>query len=276
MYISSYRANRRKQKKDRRWKSGNKKEGLLFAFKRFFKLTLVILSIVPVIYAIDRTYGFLKNAVTLPSWKVEDINISNTFYIKKEKVLAYFKGLEGKSIFQIDLEGIVKKLKANPWVKEAYVRRDPSGTLFIHITERTPAALLHHEGKEYLVDEEGIILSLADRDMPGLPRIYGLDKEHLRPGEKIRGSGFYSSMELNKELLHDRWIDRSSLWIEIEKGRNITLHLKGYRIRLGKNHFHKKLRRFRMVLEDLRKRGIKYKEIDLRFKDQVIVRTAKT
>ena len=72
------------------------------------------------------------------------------------------------------------------------------------------------------------------------------------------------------------WIDLTTTGIEVGERSQIVLHLKGYRIKLGRGGYQEKLQRFYNIVKNLQDRDIPYKEVDLRFENQVIVKTLDT
>lgn len=273
MYISSYKINKRSLKNKKARKRG---KGIFIAIKRFLKLSLFILAIIPAVYLVDQGYDIVRHAIRFPLMKVNRIEVSDTFYVNKDELVTMLKDIKGKSIFQISLAEVTEKLKEHPWIKDVSIRRELPSTLIINLVERIPALSVHSNGKEYLVDEEGFILGLNQGDVPDLPVVYGLDIKELNTGERIEDQGFHASLAIKKELSYTPWIDSTSFWIEVENKKDIILHLKGFRIKLGNGDYREKLYRFHAIIEDLKKRDVKYREIDLRFKDQVIVRTFET
>lgn len=65
-----------------------------------------------------------------------------------------------KPLLSINLETLHDKVKKLPWVKNLIVQRYFPHTLCLRLEERRPIALWFHKKKNYLVDEEGELLSL--------------------------------------------------------------------------------------------------------------------
>ena len=139
----------------------------------------------------------------------------------------------------------------------------------------TPAVYVNNDHNLYLADEEGVILGDKTENALILPVVYGIDLPKGGTGNKSPVEGLSAAIEVKRELSSLSWIDLSTTGIEVEERGQIVLHLKGYRIRLGRGGYREKLKRFNEIAKNLEEKGIPYKEIDLRFDNQVIVRTVK-
>ena len=95
-----------------------------------------------------------------------------------EQIIASLPVHTGENVFATDLDGLVKELRANPWVASAEAHRELPHTLAIVVQEHVPAAVVTLGGL-YLVDPSGHPFKkaeLAADDGAGLPIITGLDR----------------------------------------------------------------------------------------------------
>ncbi|MBI5038624.1 MAG: FtsQ-type POTRA domain-containing protein [Nitrospirae bacterium] len=278
MYFSQYRSHKKPFIKKR---NGLKKNpGRLFGgVIRFLKLAVIIASLVPALYLMDKGYGFISQSHILHQadnfLKVRSVKIKGNRFVPAEELAPYLGKIEGRNIFRIDIRDIANGVKRHPWVKEVSIRRELPGTLWVDISERTPAVYVNNNGSLYLADEEGMILGDKTENALILPVVYGIDLPKGNAGNKSPVQGLSAAIEVKRELSSLPWIDLSTTGIEVEERGQIILHLKGYRIRLGRGGYREKLKRFNEIAKNLEEKGIPYKEIDLRFDNQVIVRTVK-
>ena len=107
----------------------------------------------------------------------------------------------------------------------------------------------------------------------GLPVVYGISLEGTGTGKKTNSEALFSAIRIKKELSSIPWIELPLTGIEVDGRSDITLHMRGYRIKLGHDRYKDKLRRFNEIARDLNGKGIPYKEVDLRFDNQVVVQT---
>lgn len=281
MYFSQY--NKSKSKsfgKKTRFKKN--KKGLLGGILRFIKLAVIIAAIVPALYLIDKGY---KTLAGVSNWiapayidsylKVRSIRIKGNSFVTEDALAPYLQSVQDHNILFVDIKDLANKIKKLPWVKDVMVRRALPDTIYIDISERTPAVYVNDNGNLYLADEEGIILGDKTDNLLNLPVVYGLNLPKMSQENKIPVEGLLPAIEAKREITSIPWIDISTTGIEVEEGRQIVLHLKGYRIRLGRGEYKEKLNRFYEISKNLQDKGIPFKEVDLRFNNQVIVKTLK-
>ena len=65
----------------------------------------------------------------------------------------------GAPILALSLDEMKEKLEAVPQVKTATIERELPNALHIRIQERQPIAIWQHEGKRWLIDDEGQVLT---------------------------------------------------------------------------------------------------------------------
>ena len=278
MYFSQYRSNKKPRAKKR---TGLKKtpRGLFGGVIRFLKLAAIIAALVPAFYIMDKGYGLLNKLHLVHKadnyLKVSSVRITGNHFVSAEELAPYLQKVQGRNIFRIDIRDVASRVKRHPWIKEVVVRRELPGTLWVDISERTPAVYVNNNHSLYLADEEGMILGDKTENALILPVVYGIALPKKAAGNKSPVEGLSTAIEVKRELSSLPWIDLSTTGIEVDERGQIVLHLKGYRIRLGRWGYRKKLKRFNEIAENLEEKGIPYKEIDLRFDNQVIVKTVK-
>ncbi len=94
-----------------------------------------------------------------------ELNIDGVERSRRSDVLAALDVDNGMPMFAINLARIQNQLEALPWVKQAEVTRTLPGKLNIRLHERHPYALWQEEGKVWLIDPEGEVITnkgLAD------------------------------------------------------------------------------------------------------------------
>lgn len=275
MYFSQYKTNKKISGKRNRFKKNDK--GLYGGISRFIKLALIIISIIPALYLMDKGYRFVSKSIHLDRYlKVRSVKIKGNNFIAEDELARYLQGVEGRNILRVDINDIAYKVKRHPWIKDVSVRRELPAAIFVDILERTPAVYINNDGKLYLADEEGVILGDKTGGLLSLPVVYGVNLSGVRMGEKSPVEGVLSAIEVKRELTSIPWIDLSTTGIEVGERTQIVLHLKGYRIKLGRGRYKEKLKRFYDIAKNLQDKGVPYKEVDLRFDNQVIVKTIGT
>lgn len=182
---------------------------------------------------------------------------------------------------ELDLLAIQQRIEAIPFVKQAIVRREPPTTLAIEIIERTPLVLLLNTGaKDWYLDDEGCILPAepgsAPRDLPVLTGF--IAGRSLVPGMKIRAAQVQRALHvLNVDgSIGGRSVDLFSE-VDLSQPNDLILYTleAGVPVIFGDSTLaERKLRSFRTFWENVavKSRIADLEYVDLRFRDQVVVR----
>ena len=97
----------------------------------------------------------------------------------------------GRPLLDLDLDAVDSRLTALPWVAEATVAREWSGTVRLRILERTPVVVgVDPVGAQVLLDAVGAVLESVEPGAPADPSL-----PHIRidgfgpPGSRVSGIG---------------------------------------------------------------------------------------
>lgn len=93
-----------------------------------------------------------------------------------DKLAIYAAALDGPTdaMLAVDLDRIRARLRAQPWIADASVRRRLPDTLVITVVERRPAALWQHRRRLALIDSTGAVLERDRLDrFAALPLVVG-------------------------------------------------------------------------------------------------------
>ena len=278
MYSSKYKANKKFHRKKNSFKNN---KGLYGGIIRFIKLVVIIAAIVPLFYLIDKGYGFINHFLDVSRWdnylEVRSVRVKGNNFITRDELAPYLQmqKVQGHNILTVDIKDIASRVRNYPWIKDVSVRREFPDTILVEISERTPAVYVNDHGNLYLADEEGVLLGDKTENLLSLPVVYGIDLSKMNIGNRGPVEGLSAAIEVRRELTSIPWIDLSTTGIEVEERDQIVLHLKGYRIKLGRGGYREKLQRFYGITKNLQEKGIPYKEVDLRFDNQIIIKTIK-
>ncbi len=283
MHFSQYKSKKKPAKIKNRLNGQNTKK-LRKGVIRFLILAGIVVSVIPVVYFSDNVYRLAskkpvkQRIATQTSWSdrhftVQSVTITGNNFVTMEELSPYLQRVKGNNIFKLDIADMANRLRNNPWIKDVSVRRELPSSIAINIVERTPAVYINSKNGLYLSDEEGILLGEKGVSSFGLPVVYGISLEGTGTGEKTNSEALFSAIRIKKELSSIPWIELPLTGIEVDGRSDITLHMRGYRIKLGHDRYKDKLRRFNEIAGDLNGKGIPYKEVDLRFDNQVVVQT---
>jgi len=214
---------------------------------------------------------------TSEGFRLSKVDVRGNAVLTEEEVVA-LAGLElGDNLLAIDLSAVEDALAASPRVRRAQVSRLLPGRLLIRLAEKLPAALVETaEGRLVEVSDDLTVLPAVSRTpFVDLPVVTGT-------GVSVDAEGLSESTELDRALrvLRSARCVSPWLWMEISEvriapGSGLILYTvaDGAEIRVGSGALDDDgLRRLSLVLADLRTRGVRAESIDLRFRDQAVVR----
>jgi len=169
----------------------------------------------------------------------------------------------GRSMLELNLREIARRLESLDFVRKAYIRRRPPGRVMLDILGRKPFALVNgnivvgEDGRAVSSDVKGLDLPVVDCP--------------LRKGE----GGFES---VDPGLLQQAFLVLAAVESLGVKRVDVTnlddarvLLADGTLLRLGSGRFCEKSRMIALVLRDLKERNGKVSTIDARFDSQILV-----
>lgn len=210
--------------------------------------------------------------LTSPVFLVKRITLEGNTHLQEESLRSY-EGQLTSNIFRLNLGEIRRDLLQEPYVKHAFLRRELPDRIYIRIEERVPYAMLRMKKQRVLVDREGRLLEEIDGDSRlSLPAITGIDQDR-KAGWKEDLSQALSLLETITNYGYPDLADIRE--IEMVPGQGAVLHPAGkaFEIRFGTDDFLHKMILLKRVAGDLVKRQWRIEEIDMRFSEQVVVRT---
>lgn len=170
-----------------------------------------------------------------------------------------------KNLFQISLKEVKKDITTLPWVKQVSVRRQVPSTLWVHVREHKPQALLL-DGRLYFVSEEGVVFKPVGKESNrDLPVITGLKKS--------------DSLEEALQLIHFlrdfsdfELFGLSEIHYNEVTGFSIVTLQGPMEIRLGRENIAFKIIRLKKMWESLEGRLPRVRGIDLDYEDRAFVK----
>ena len=209
-----------------------------------------------------------------PYFSVREIQVRGGEKIGGSEIVTMAGLSHGMSIWNIDSEGIEKKVGKHPWVKHVLVRREFPHRVVIQVEERSPKAVVIMGGL-YYVDSEGFVFKeVGEGERTDFPLLTGLRQAELVSRAYSTRQKIHEAMRLS-ELM-----GRSSLplsEIHFNAGGGIVLYPMVYPIafHFGWGDWEGKINRLQRILEIWKGRENRLASLDLRFHDQVVARLRK-
>ncbi len=208
---------------------------------------------------------------------VREIQVEGTRYLDGSRI-GEMAGLHvGDELFGLDLTRARQALLLDPRIARASVRHAWPRGVRVRIVEREPVLLVRH-GVPWELDSTGVLLPpLARGVVADVPLLTGPDFSRLRAGTQVltpevrRGLAWVRALAARELQLAG---EVSEVDVSDPRATGILL-MSGTRV-LGPAWppGARVLSELRVVLADLRQRGIAAEDVDLRFENQVVVRPA--
>jgi cell division protein FtsQ len=215
-------------------------------------------------------------AVRSPRFAVTAVEVVGQSRLTRDEILAAADIAPGANLLMLDPGVVAARLEALPLIRRADVIRSLPNRVTMVVEERRPLTLVN-AGRLHWIDEEGVDLGVEPRAVAlGLPVLSGLGLDDL--GTRRRRSAS-ERMRVGLALLRLLLRARTPLLAQISE---IDLHRaegpvlytqEGIEVRIGKDDWEARLGRLHGVLAQLGAAGETPISIDLRFRDQVVLRT---
>lgn len=207
---------------------------------------------------------------------VDRVRVSGLVYLDADRVRKESGLKPGDDLFSLDLSEARARLLRDPRIREADVRRSGLRGVSIRVAERVPALVVAH-GVPWEVDTAGVLMAPLQRGVVAdVPMLTGVDVARLAPGRKISGSGVQRGLAWIA-LLSDNALRLAGQVSEVDvSDAQVTsfVLMNGTRvIAPAWPSGVKQMSALRVALADLERKGMKPGEVDVRFRDQVIVRS---
>lgn len=228
-------------------------------------------------------YGVQRMGPDLAGWadQLFEITIVDTTEgqrVSREEVLALLDLAPGRGLILVDVKALEQAVETHPWIRHAEVRRVFPHTLAVEVQEREPAVVLRAGDREFLLDREGALMAEgALGTFEALPVLTGVDYVQAVWGAAGTIERVRSGIALAGLLEQD---GTRRMEVDLRTPGDLVAYYSGLRFRFGDGAFEDKVDRYRRVSDrvlDHRRRvegspAGREVEVDLRFRDRIIVR----
>jgi len=236
------------------------------ASQRIFRFFLVIILLGEIGYLGVQVSQFFRGSRLFVLNRVE---VTGTHKTKPEEIKKMVLAGQSNALLA-DLTKIKLRLESHPWIQSAVIWRELPGTIRVHITERSPAALVL-SGNLFLVDHAGRIIQLFDQDThySSLPVITGI--ADLSNAGQIK-----AALEFVDALSQDQKILKNVSEVHYYDDRSTIIYLKGlsFGLLVSKDGILPMVRKFLTYADFMEKNFPNQKLIDLRYDDQIVLKDA--
>ena len=211
-----------------------------------------------------------------PRFTVTSIEVTGQSRLSRDDIVTAAGISSGANLFTLDPREIVARLEALPLIRRAEVIRTFPDRVTLVVEERRPFTVVHAE-RLHWIDEEGVSLGVEPRAVAlSTPVLSGLRADDLGVNGQ-RSASERAGVAIS--LLHLLLRSKSSLLgqiseIDVSRPEGPVLYtVDGVEVRLGKDDWEARIGRLQGVLAQLGATKETATSIDLRFKNQVVLRT---
>jgi cell division protein FtsQ len=224
---------------------------------------------------------FAEYATTSPKFDLNIREVKGLRNLSEAIVMPQLAPLIGQNIFRANYNERIRALMQIPWVESVVFLRFWPASLSVIITERVPVGYALIGGAVVLIDKEGVPLGASTENQQhfDFPIVRGLAAENTTNDHVINRLRISRYMELLEALESGREGYSADLSeVDVSEPEDVRVILKNdpILVHLGKDNL---LPRFKLYLANIKKLKQDYPDIDavdLRFKDQIIIKRQET
>jgi len=208
-----------------------------------------------------------------PYFAVREVVVRDHHRLPADEVRAAAGIAPGMSIWEVDAAAAEARLAGHRWIRAARVHRELPHRIVIEVREERPLAIVALEdGKgEYYVSSHGHLFALVEAsDARDFPYLTGLARADLKDGERFGPRALHRALALVRQ---SGGLGVSEVHVDRVRGLTLLPMRPSVPIELGWSGFAAKLARLPRVLTLWAGRESEIVAVNLRFDDEVIVRT---
>lgn len=216
------------------------------------------------------------------SWKgellVKEVRTRGTSILQPHEVLALASVKAGQRLYDVDLEGVRRRVETNPFVQDAAVTRDIPGQVTILVHERKPVAALLADRLWYVDDSACVMPAVLSDKLYDLPFVTGsVSASEPVAGKRIPSDGLRSALALldaAKRVGEDLCYRISEVHVAPDGNLICSMAEMGVPVNFGHDNIPERLVKLDSFWKEyVARRGTQdLLYVDLRFEDQVVAR----
>lgn len=225
------------------------------------QITMGVAALLALCWTSSEIIFYLRTA---PRFEVQKFSVSGLNRVDENEVLGKAGFEVGTNVFRVRLDEIRERVEELQWVRHALVERVLPDQIIIKIVEREPIGLGRINGEVYQFDVDGMILDTTPISS-SFPILDG-----LRPGDH---QGNLQKVESYRKVVED--LGQTSLSeIHISDSGEVTVVSASdpLMVNLGTADFRGRWVKYLQLKPQIQQQYPHAVRVDLRFKNQVIVR----
>ncbi len=209
-------------------------------------------------------YSVINYVKTAPRFEVEKLAVSGLKRVDENQVLAKAGFEVGTNVFDVNLEEVRQRVEQIQWVRHALVERVLPDQIIIKVVEREPIGIARIRGEAYQFDIDAMILDPDPVSGSSFPILDGLTGDTHRNLKKVE---IYRKVleELGQTSLSEVQINNVNEVSVVETGDPLM-------VSLGTDEFRRGWIKYLQLKPQIQAQYPQAVRVDLRYKNQVIVR----
>jgi cell division protein FtsQ len=224
----------------------------------FAALKLLVGVVIVVSASAGVAWGARRYVLSSPRFAVKTIAVEGASRTTADAVAAAGGIAVGDNVLAADLEGVARKIEADPWVATATVRRKLPSTLLVAVVEHEPAVVVVLGGELYLATRDGVMFKKHELGDPAdLPLVTGVRPDQVKDdrqgAELVVRRAADVAAEIADSAVGRRWPVQE---VHVEKdGTTVALvGREGIALHLGLPPYKPKVQQAERVLMEIAKR----------------------
>lgn len=235
---------------------------------------LIIVGVV-LLVALKGAYEYVSRSDYFVAKEVEMININGDDAGSVEPAIRL--RIEGnRNIFKIDLKSLQYEItESHPELKNIKVNRVLPDRIQVFYKRRVPVCQARTSSRYFLISKDAVVLLNPKKyGIEGLIIVSGvfIEDSRLPKDRKLHAINMHVALRLIQQIKETGFAEKYPVEeIDVTEEYNPIMLLKnGINIKVGKRNFKRRAAALLKVLEDLEKKELKPKFIDIRFEDIIV------
>jgi cell division protein FtsQ len=248
-----------------------------FNLKREVKIGAAILVILAIIAFTERRRG----EVSIKDVSVEIENVHENHFLDESDVMKLMQlnqeNLKGADMATVNLKEVERRVKAEPFIKDAQLYSDLKGNVVVNVELRRPVArIVRNDGPDGYIAEDGRVMPVSDRFTSRVVLVSGPYIRQLLKQKTVDETEEGTQLlELIKAIREDEFWSAQIAQLDIDSKARVTMfsQVGDERIEFGKpDNLEAKFRKLKIFYKEILPRmgWNKYKRVNLEYEGQIV------
>jgi cell division protein FtsQ len=177
----------------------------------------------------EKTHNDFVAWTNKQGFTIQNVNVTGRNRVPAQFIMQALQITRGMPILNYDPKAAQARLSENPWFKSVNIERRLPDTILIRLTERQPAARWQVNGKQAVIDAEGVVLTTENMDTyNALPVLIGQEAQHKMADLVALLQG---QPEIGKQVTVATWVGNRR-W-DLTLGNNLVVRLPAHQPELA-------------------------------------------